>query len=42
MVLHRERWLQNAGGGRSLVIAADAALSWTALILVVIAALATL
>jgi hypothetical protein len=42
MVLHYEGRLRNAADCRSLIVAADTALAWTALILVVIAALATL
>jgi hypothetical protein len=42
MVLHREGRLQNAADCQFLIVAADAALSWAALILVVIVALSPL
>jgi hypothetical protein len=42
MVLHREGRLQNAADCRSLIVAADTALCWAALILVVIVALSSL
>jgi hypothetical protein len=42
MALHREGRLRNAVDCRSLVAAADTALSWAALILVVIVALSPL
>ena len=42
MMLHREGRQQNAVGCRSLIVAADTALCWAALILVVIVALSPL
>jgi len=42
MVFHREGPLQNAADSRSLIAAADTALSWAALILVVIVVLSPL
>jgi hypothetical protein len=42
MLLHREGRLRNAADCRSLIVAADTALSWAALILVVIVALSPL
>jgi hypothetical protein len=42
MLLHRQRRLQNAKDCRSLMVVADATLSWAALILVAVAALSPL
>jgi hypothetical protein len=42
MVLHCEGRRRDAGDCRTWIVAADTALSWTALILIVMAALATL